>query len=447
MFLWINYCLAWKGYDKIEFIKLEGYNNIQVQWNGKAFKEMENLRILIIEDSIFPTGPEHLPNSLRVLHWSCYPSPSLPSDFNPKRLEILLMPESCLQIFKPQKACLSVKDCKFLTDLPSLRETPLLTTLRLDKCSNLVNIDESIGFLDKLRFLSAKGCTKLKTLAPCIMLTSLETLDLRSCKNLESYPEGCRMLDQLPGSISVMRKVNVLVGYGHGAYEIFEEELRSEVSPRAMVISGHDRYLDVCYAYISPNNAIQVCSPNPLMHSDFRLLFPELRRNEDNFCFRRESSIHFSFRNKFPKIVLCCSISLPFVKSFAVLNLKLRVFINDTMQFSAVCNFIERGWNAKLWCNLEGKVERVFSEQEWNKAEIVFELDFPMGRNLTNRNITSSIHRGSLNWNLICVYEEGNNKDDIEFKHPMSIFPLCNIQPPSSLPTSLYYVVSRGNPE
>jgi len=110
MFLWINYALAGKGSDKIEFIKLEGYNNIQVQWNGKAFKEMKNLRILIIEDSTFSTGPEHLPNSLRVLDWSSYPSPSLPFDFNPKRLEILLMPESCLQIFTPQKkAGLSVK--------------------------------------------------------------------------------------------------------------------------------------------------------------------------------------------------------------------------------------------------------------------------------------------------------------------------------------------------
>jgi len=98
---------AWKGTDKIEFIKLEGYNNIQVQWNGKTLKEMKNLRILIIENTTFSTGPEHLPNSLRVLDWSCYPSPSLPADFNPKRVELLLMPESCLQIFQPYNVCIS----------------------------------------------------------------------------------------------------------------------------------------------------------------------------------------------------------------------------------------------------------------------------------------------------------------------------------------------------
>ncbi|ESW23433.1 hypothetical protein PHAVU_004G046400 [Phaseolus vulgaris] len=267
------------GSDKIEFIKLEGHNNIEVQWNGKAFREMKNLRILIIEDSTFSTGPKHLPNSLRVLDWSCYPSPSLPSDFNPKRFEILLMPESCLQIFKPEKmlgslSIINLEDCKFLTDLPSLREAPLLTTLRLDKCSNLVNIDESIGFLDKLCLLSAQECTKLKTLAPCIMLTSLETLDLRRCESLESFPEvlgkmekirkiyldgtnieklpfsirnfvglellslkGCRRLYQLPDSISMIREVKVLVGYGHGTYQNFEE-LSSEVSASAMLIDA-----------------------------------------------------------------------------------------------------------------------------------------------------------------------------------------------------------------
>ncbi|KOM55494.1 hypothetical protein LR48_Vigan10g138600 [Vigna angularis] len=428
------------GSDKIEFIKLEGYNNIQVQWNGKAFKEMKNLKILIIEDATFSTGPEHLPNSLRVLDWSCYPSPSLPPDFNPKRFEIILMPESCLLMFKPQKACLSTKafileslsvinleDCKYLTDLPSLREASLLTTLRLDRCYNLVNIDESIGFLDKLSFLSAKHCTKLKTLAPCIMLTSLETLDLRKCVSLESFPEvlgkmdkirticldhtaidklpfpignfvwlellslkGCVRLHQLPGSICMMPNVNMIIGYGHEGYNFFEKELRSEVSPMAMRIGGSNRY---------------------------------------------------------PKIVLCCCLYFPATKRVMIMTFNFRVFINDTLQFNGMCNSLFGEPEQILWCDLEGKVEGVFSEQEWNKAEIVFELDFPMRRNSRNENTTRIFDRGFLPWSLIGVYEEGNNKEDIQFQDPMSIFPLSNTEPPSSLPASLYYAVSRGIPE
>jgi len=376
---------------------------------------------------------------------------------------------------------INLEDCKFLTDLPSLREASLLTTLRLDRCCNLVNIDESIGFLDKLRLLSAKGCTKLKTLAPCIMLTSLETLDLGMCYKLESFPEvlgkmekirtvyldatnieklpfsignfvwlellslkDCRRLHQLPGSISIMPKVRVVIGYGHEGYNFFEKELSSEVSPMAMLIGGSNLYLDVYYPYMNPNNGIQVCSPNPLIHSNFNLLFSKLIREEDWYGRCRVSVMHFSFRNKFPKIALCCSLFFPAMKNVMIMTFNFRVFINDTLQFSGMCNFIFRGLEIILWCDLEGKVEGVCSEQEWNRAEIAFEVDFPMQRNTRNGITTNTIGRGNLSWSLIGVYEEGNNKEDIEFEDPMSIFPLSSTEPPSSLPSSLYYVVSRG---
>lgn len=46
-----------KGTDKIEFIKFEVYNYIEVQWKVKAFKKMKNLRILIIADTAFLQAP------------------------------------------------------------------------------------------------------------------------------------------------------------------------------------------------------------------------------------------------------------------------------------------------------------------------------------------------------------------------------------------------------
>ncbi|RZC23861.1 TMV resistance protein N [Glycine soja] len=478
------------GTDKIEFIKLEGYNNIQVQWNGKALKEMKNLRILIIENTTFSTGPEHLPNSLRVLDWSCYPSPSLPADFNPKRVELLLMPESCLQIFQPYNmfeslSVLSIEDCQFLTDLPSLREVPLLAYLCIDNCTNLVKIDGSIGFLDKLQLLSAKRCSKLKILAPCVMLPSLEILDLRGCTCLDSFPEvlgkmenikeiyldetaietlpcsignfvglqllslrKCGRLHQLPGSICILPKVKVIFGFGHVVYRFWEEnqyeqELSLEVSPRSMVVVDGDldfTYIDMYYPHISPNNVIQVCSPNLLLHHDFILLFKKLASKDGSRC--RKSSMHFSFRNKFPKIAVCCSV-LPSLKITMILILKLGVLINGTKIFSSSCNYLfTQTWNPKLWCDLESKAEGMFSEQEWNEAEILFELGYPT----PCAGLTMSLHNfaeGRLNWTLFGVYEEGNNKEDIKFKDPMSTFSFCNMlmEPPSSLPSCLYYVV------
>ena len=41
----------------------------EVEWDGDAFKEMKNLKTLIIKSDCFSKGPKHLPNTLRVLEW------------------------------------------------------------------------------------------------------------------------------------------------------------------------------------------------------------------------------------------------------------------------------------------------------------------------------------------------------------------------------------------
>jgi Leucine-rich repeat (LRR) protein len=80
-----------------------------VNWCGEAFGQMKNLRILIIRNALFSSGPQILPNSLRVLDWSGYQSSSLPSSFNAKNLAILNLPESRLKCFESIKACILLK--------------------------------------------------------------------------------------------------------------------------------------------------------------------------------------------------------------------------------------------------------------------------------------------------------------------------------------------------
>ncbi|RDX60607.1 TMV resistance protein N, partial [Mucuna pruriens] len=502
------------GTDKIEFIKLEGYNNIEVQWNGEAFKKMKNLKILIIKNTSFSTGPEYLPNSLRVLDWGCYPSPSLSSDIIPKQLQILRLRKSCLEIFQSHKACISFKvfilnvnfyfklktmlqslstikfeQCRFLTNLPSLTEVPLLTNLCLDKCTNLVEIDCSIGFHDKLSSLSAQGCSKLKSLAPCIKLTSLEILNLKRCTSLESFPEvlvkmekireiyldetaieelpfsvenfiglellsveKCKRLNQLPRSIYTLRKLEVIFGYGRWGYRFFEEnrdeqELSTQVSPKAMFVCYHRHhfsYVDVYYPYVSPNNVIQICSPNPSMYRYFHSLFRNLARGGEKDWFRKckRWSTHFSFRNKFPKIAVCWSI-VSKLKSFLnmVFIFKFSVVVNGIEQFTSSFDYIFRRWDPILWCDLQCEAEGIFSEHEWNEVEIIVEFKYPTPSRQTMEanNITMSI----LDWTLIGVYEEGNNKDDVEFRSPMSTLLLGNTEPTPSFPSCLYYVVGH----
>ena len=89
----------------------------EIYWDGEALKKMPNLRILIIESGCFNKGPTHLPNSLKVLKWREYPSPSLPNDFHPKKLAILELPASCMAVIEPIQASIVFVCCILINSL------------------------------------------------------------------------------------------------------------------------------------------------------------------------------------------------------------------------------------------------------------------------------------------------------------------------------------------
>ncbi|KAK7314156.1 hypothetical protein VNO77_39368 [Canavalia gladiata] len=482
------------GTDKIEVVMLKVHGKKEVRWSGKAFKKMKNLKILVIGHAIFSTGPRYLPNSLRLLDWISYPSPSLPSDFYAKELEILHLPQSCLEFFQPLKRFVSLlslkfEDCKFLAELPSLCEVPFLTHLSLDNCTNLVKVHDSVGFLDNLLFFSAKGCTQLEILVPCIKLASLVFLDLTGCLRLKSFPEvlgqmdqlkdiyldktgidklphsignlvrlerlylrQCSWLYQLPSSIHRLPNVEVITNYDQRGFQLFEgyyedkEEVISEISPSTMVDynNGMFIYLDLCFPYISLNNLIEVCSPNPREYRNFGFLFALLQAGGLNrYKYKpgsRTSSIHFWFRKKFPKIALCFSVEAYINRIWWVLDLEFSVFINGTKQFSSSCNYITGTWNKILWCDLQCKDEGVFSKHEWNQVEILSEVKYPTP---CGERVMAAARNtiGSLNWSLIYVYEEGTSMGDVVLKNPKLHFPHFGIKPISRLPGCLYYQV------
>jgi len=59
-----------QGSCEIEGIMLHPpMDEVVDQWTNTAFEKMKNLKILIVRNATFSTGPSCLPNSLRLLDW------------------------------------------------------------------------------------------------------------------------------------------------------------------------------------------------------------------------------------------------------------------------------------------------------------------------------------------------------------------------------------------
>ncbi|XP_024627900.1 TMV resistance protein N isoform X2 [Medicago truncatula] len=180
---------------------LQGPNGEVVNWDGEAFKKMDKLKTLIIRNGHFSTGPTHLPDSLRVLKWQGYHSPSLPCYFYPMKLSVLELPDSHLESCEPIQAftnlrILNLSNSESITHIPDVSRVENLETLSFRDCVNLTEIDESVGRLGHLKILDASGCKNLKTFPP-IILTSLEQLNLSHCSILERFPEILGKMEQI----------------------------------------------------------------------------------------------------------------------------------------------------------------------------------------------------------------------------------------------------------
>ncbi|MED6203783.1 hypothetical protein PIB30_002546 [Stylosanthes scabra] len=177
----------------------EKCKDVQVKWDGTAFKEMTNLKTLIIKNGYFSRSPKYFPNTLRVLKWWRYPSKCFPPDFHPKKLTILKLPDYLHRLPKLDSlskasglttlTVLNFDNSQFLKEIPNMSSLGTLQKLSFKKCKNLVRVDSSVGFLPKLKMLDAEYCEKLSCFPPAINLPSLTKLGLSYCPRLENFPE------------------------------------------------------------------------------------------------------------------------------------------------------------------------------------------------------------------------------------------------------------------
>ncbi|XP_021802741.1 TMV resistance protein N-like [Prunus avium] len=183
------------GTEAIEGIVLCLHELEAAHWNPEAFIKMCKLRLLKINDLGLSLGPKYLPNSLRFLEWSWYPSKCLPPSFQPVQLAELRLQHSKIDhLWNGIKYMVKLKtiDLSYsenLTRTPDFTGTQNLERLVFEGCANVVKIHPSIAFLKRLRVMNFKNCKSIKSLPSEVELESLETFDLSGCSKVKKIPE------------------------------------------------------------------------------------------------------------------------------------------------------------------------------------------------------------------------------------------------------------------
>jgi Leucine-rich repeat (LRR) protein len=94
-----------------------------------------------------------------------------------------------LQVFNKLQV-LNLSNSKYLIKSPNFLQVPHLEILILKGCSSLVEVHESIGYMERLVSLNLEGCENLRNLPRSISnLKSLETLNLSGCLKIDELPE------------------------------------------------------------------------------------------------------------------------------------------------------------------------------------------------------------------------------------------------------------------
>ncbi|KAJ4970425.1 hypothetical protein NE237_003524 [Protea cynaroides] len=181
-----------KGTEAIEGLAINNLARVMdICLSTRAFGNMHNLRLLKFNYGHLKGGYELLSKELRWLCWHGFPLKNIPTNFHLGNIVALdLQYSSIRQVWEEYKVLenlkfLNLSHCHNLIKTPDFSGLLNLESLVLECCTNLAEVHQSIGHLDKLVLLNLKNCRKLKNLPNSICkLRSLEDLILSGCSKL-----------------------------------------------------------------------------------------------------------------------------------------------------------------------------------------------------------------------------------------------------------------------
>ncbi|XP_048431408.1 TMV resistance protein N-like isoform X1 [Pyrus x bretschneideri] len=190
-----------RGTKKVKGIVVELPEPNVITLNAESFSQMVNLEIFINRNACFFGHVDYLPNDLRWIDLSGRSNIhrehtvvfNLPSNYNPRHLVMFDISYSGIRQLKGFKnsaklTSMNLSGCEFLEKIPDFSGIPNLKHLDLSECKSLVEVDDSVGFLDKLVEMDLSGCSRLTRFVTRLGLRSLKKLSLCGCTRLETFP-------------------------------------------------------------------------------------------------------------------------------------------------------------------------------------------------------------------------------------------------------------------
>ncbi|CAN6569918.1 unnamed protein product [Malus baccata var. baccata] len=185
----------------------------EIDFKAEAFRRMHNLKILVLNNVNVRGSYEEFSKKLVCLSWQGFHLKSIPENFYLENLVVLDMRNSSLQHvwngfrFFPRLKIVNLSHSHGLRTTPDFSRLPNLERLILKHCINLVEVDVSIGFLEKLLVLNLEGC---KNLIKLPILRSMRDLNLSGCSKLVLGASTTTKTDHSQATACEMKKVNLL---------------------------------------------------------------------------------------------------------------------------------------------------------------------------------------------------------------------------------------------
>ncbi|CAN6561753.1 unnamed protein product [Malus baccata var. baccata] len=201
------------GTEAIQGLTLDLQESDETIFSTEAFRNMHSLRLLKLNYVKLTGSYNNLFNDLRWLCWHGFPLEVIPEDFDHPNIVVIDLSYSKLtrvwedsDLLLEKLKFLNLSHSRYLRQSPDFSKLPNLEQLVLQDCKSLLNIDRSIGQLEKLVSVDLKDCLLRDLPESFYKLTSIETLDLTGCSNFEN-------LEDLAGNVLLEKLKFLYLGY------------------------------------------------------------------------------------------------------------------------------------------------------------------------------------------------------------------------------------------